>query len=416
MTAPDKTPCTACGGEIGDVFHVTRPYPVHSCLLLDSAQEAAAFPKGSVRLAACGTCGTITNVDFDARWSAYSPHYEDQQSFSPTFQAFSKRLADEFVERHRLRGCTVVDIGCSKGDFLRQLGEAGVARGIGIDPSALDGRVAPAGGTVLEFVQSYYGREHLALPADAITCRHTLEHIWNVGETLRLVREHANQAGARTVLIEVPDMARVLRDCAFEDIYYEHCSYFTPGALARVLRAAGFGVCDIWLDFGDQYLIAEATPQPDDGTEFDIEEPIEETLELVARFAEQYPRTLAAWRSRLAQIRSSDKLLAIWGSGSKCIAVVHELGLEEQVATIVDINPFREGKYAPGLSQPIALPHALKERPPDVVWVMNAIYKAEIAEMLRRMGLHPTLMVLGEDDCGIEPVDAIPVALRAGTP
>ena len=29
------------------------------------------------------------------------------------------------------------------------------------------------------------------------------------------------------MFFQVPDMSRVLRDLAFWDIYYEHCSYFT---------------------------------------------------------------------------------------------------------------------------------------------------------------------------------------------
>ena len=42
------------------------------------------------------------------------------------------------------------------------------------------------------------------------------------------------------VFFELPDTERVLTEAAFWDIYYEHCSYFTPGSLARLFRRTGF--------------------------------------------------------------------------------------------------------------------------------------------------------------------------------
>ena len=63
---------------LGPVFYEAPAVPVHSCLLLDAPEKALAFPRGDVRLAPCHTCGTITNIEFDGKWSAYSPEYEDQ--------------------------------------------------------------------------------------------------------------------------------------------------------------------------------------------------------------------------------------------------------------------------------------------------------------------------------------------------
>jgi len=50
------------------------------------------------------------------------------------------------------------------------------------------------------------------------------------------------------------------RDQAFEDIYYEHCSYFSPGSLARLFRSCDFDVVELTCDFDDQYIILVAKP------------------------------------------------------------------------------------------------------------------------------------------------------------
>ena len=396
MTNGTSRCCHACGGKLGPVFYEAGPVPVHSCLLLDSAEKAAEFPKGMVRLSACQSCGMVTNLDFDKRWSAYAPNYEDQQQFSPTFGSFAGRLAQDLVARHDLKGATVIDIGCSKGDFLALMCEAGADLGIGVDPSAVEGRVAPPSHGRLDLIQAYYGEEHLSLPADLISCRHTLEHIHDVKATLELMRRHALSSGAKTVFIEVPSMTRVLAEQSFEDIYYEHCSYFTPGALARALRAAGFGVTRLWLDYDDQYLLAEASPDPSDDRSFDIEEPVEETLALVESFEIEVERTITSWRDFVASTEALGQRLAIWGSGSKCIAVMHALDNPQAVSAIVDINPHRHGRVAPGMRLPISAPGDLPQFGVDRILIMNSIYRDEIAESCRSLGLDVEIVALGD--------------------
>ena len=68
-------------------------------------------------------------------------------------------------------------------------------------------------------------------------CRHTLEHIAPTGRFLRTIRNVIGDRSDTVVLFELPDAVRILREGAFWDINYEHCSYFSPGSLSRLFRA-----------------------------------------------------------------------------------------------------------------------------------------------------------------------------------
>ncbi len=387
--------CPACGTPLGPVFYEVGPVPVHSCLMLDRAEDATSFPKGMVRLSLCEGCGFVANRSFDPKWSAYSPSYEDQQSFSPTFNSFAGALALGLVERHGLAGKTVVEVGCSKGDFLALLCEAGMADAIGIDPSAVEGRVAPPSRGRMRLIPDYYGPEHLEFAADLICCRHTLEHIQPVHETLTLMRRHAEKRPGAILCIEVPDATRLWKDCAFEDIYYEHCSYFTAGSLASAVRRAGFSVTDLRREYDGQYLVLEGCLDPSADRHFEIEETPAETARDVRAFQAAIDGTKSSWREAVEAERAKGHRIAIWGSGSKCVAFLRTLGIAQDIAAIIDINPHRTGKFAPSVSIPISSASEIADISPDVVIVMNPVYLAEIEAECRKYGVSPAFLTLG---------------------
>ncbi|MGB5010628.1 MAG: hypothetical protein WBO88_10160, partial [Candidatus Dechloromonas phosphoritropha] len=61
---------------------------------------------------------------------------------------------------------------------------------------------------------------------------------------------------------------------------------------------------------------------------------------------------------------------------------------------VVDINPHRHGYYLPTTGQQIVAPEFLREYQPDVVIIMNAVYRDEIGWELARMALRPEILAL----------------------
>ena len=88
-------------------------------------------------------------------------------------------------------------------------------------------------------------------------CRHTLEHIAPVREFVGLLRRPVLERDG-VVVIEVPDVLRVLVELAFWDVYYEHCSYFTGESLEHLAVRSGLEVLANELEFDGQYIVLEA--------------------------------------------------------------------------------------------------------------------------------------------------------------
>jgi SAM-dependent methyltransferase len=370
--------CPACGAAGAEVFYEQRGLPVQSVALLRTVEEARAFPRGDVELTFCGDCGFVFNRAFDPARQDYSLPSEESQAFSPRFRAFSQKLAAGLVERYDVRGKDVLEAGCGRGDFLVEICELGGNRGVGIDPGWMAGRLEHP--PSVEFVRAPYDKAQAHRAADIVLCRHTLEHIAQVREFVDLLRRPAERRGG-VVVIEVPDVLRVLEEAAFWDVYYEHCSYFTAGSLAGLARRCGLDVLRNRLEFDDQYLVLEASPsspsnsllQGDDG---------EALRQAVQHFAGEAPRAIARWR----ELFDSRDRVALWGGSSKAVAFLTAVGAEGEIA-VVDINPYRQGAFLPGAARRVLAPDELPAASPDLVLAMNPAYIREIAAELERLGV-----------------------------
>ena len=392
---PRAGTCPGCGFDRPRVFFEVGDIPVHSCLMMANEKEAREFPRGDVALGFCPRCGFITNLAYDPAFQKYSTAYEDQQSYSPTFNEFARRLAEHLITRYDLHGKDIVEIGCGKGDFLALLCELGDNRGVGIDPTCIKERIESEAAGRIAVIQDYYSEKYADYTGDIVVCRHTLEHIHRTATFVTTVRRGIGERLDTGVFFEVPDSLRILRDQAFWDIYYEHCSYFTPHSLANLFRRCGFEILDLALDFDDQYLLLEARPvAAESGKRHDLEEDIENLTRDVEEFAAACTERIDQWKRRFERYRSERKRIAIWGSGSKCVAFLTTLGADRLVDGIVDINPHRHHRFIPGSALEVMPPESLKDLVPDVVVVMNPVYRDEIGRMLSGMGIESELITV----------------------
>ena len=111
-------------------------------------------------------------------------------------------------------------------------------------------------------------------------------------------------------------------------------------------------------------------------------------------FAARHQEKLDEWRKRLVEYQEAGSLVAIWGAGSKGVAFLTTLGVTDQVAYAVDINPHKQGMFMPGTGHAVVGPDSLLQSPPDVVVVMNPVYLDEIRDTLAGVGLSPDLVTL----------------------
>ena len=386
--------CPNCGRDGMEIVYAIDDIPVHSTINLASRDEALAFPTGNLKLGYCRTCAFLGNTVYDAGMQEYSSKCEESQHVSPTFNQFAHALAQRWIERYDLRKKTILEIGCGKGEFLALMCDLGNNRGIGIDPTAQPERTAtlPAGNR-LTFIRDLYSEKYAHLEADCILCRHTLEHIGPTRDFLRMIRRAIGPRTNMLVLFELPDVTRILKEAAFWDVYYEHCSYFSTGSLSRLFRANHFDLLELGRDYGDQYLLLAAKPtDAPTAPQLALENDLEQMNGDVEHFRRAVPSNVGHWRRVIMDARAAGKKVVLWSALSKAVSFLTVLKVGDAIEYAVDINPHRQGRFLPITAQQIMPPAFLKQYRPDLVILMNPIYVAEVRRDLDRMGLSSTAL------------------------
>jgi len=313
--------------------------------------------------------------------------------FSPFFQEYAHSVASRLIKRYNLHNKDVIEIGCGKGDFLSLLCELGDNRGVGFDPSYESQRNDSEVKEQITFIRDFYSERYVRYRADLICCRYVLEHINNPTDFLNMLRRVIGEHSDTIVFFEVPNVLFILRDLSIWDIIYEHCSYFSVGSLAYIFAQCGFDVYHLNKTYQGQYLTVEGLPGKD-GAQSSIDRwnGIKEIASYVTHFADNYRNELKEWQDKLKRIERAGQRAVAWGAGAKGVSFLNMLKTKDQIEYIVDINPYKQGKYVAGTGQQIVPPEFLRDYQPDVVIVMNPIYKTEIQRTIEEVGLATEFM------------------------
>ena len=228
--------------------------------------------KAGGQLAHCGACGIIqkpVTEDWlkEARniYSEYNVYCQangkEQSSFDQitgSSQARSKRIVQWLSGHYSLtEQGKLLDIGCGNGSFLEAFGTKfpnWKMQGLELDDrnksvvEKIPGVTALHAGPIKELKDKF----------DLIVLIHSLEHIPNPIEYLKLIRPHLAPNGL--VFIQVPD----LKMSPFDLLIADHCTHFDFPSLKKMVSLAGFEMVAHEGDFVPKELSFLARPLQND--------------------------------------------------------------------------------------------------------------------------------------------------------
>ncbi|MBV8717589.1 MAG: methyltransferase domain-containing protein [Chloroflexi bacterium] len=386
--------CPVCGGSESVGVLEEHAVPVHQNLICATPEDARAVRRGDLDIRACAVCGFVSNRAFDESLLEYGPRYDNTQLASPSFQTYVANLVSTLLERDDVRNGTIVEVGCGKGAFIRALVEAPGAqnKGLGFDPS-YTGPLSVLGGR-LRFERRFFEASSLDVRADVLICRHVIEHVTRPMDLLAtFVAALREQSGGR-VFLETPSVEWILRNRVIWDLFYEHCSLFTPTSLASACSLSGLSVQTVSSTFGDQYIWLEATTdlQPRGRLQLDAHG----VPDVARAFAAEYDTKVSRWKCALDNLQREHRL-ALWGAGAKGSTFANLVDPDrERFVCLVDMNPAKQGAFLGGTGHPIVSPRELAQYGATAACVLNPNYVEEIRQLVDTSNLRVEVLELGD--------------------
>ena len=390
MAATSSIACPVCNGVQQEPLLTAEGAPVACGKLYPSREAALAAGECRLQITLCLTCDHVWNAAHqDSADTLYDEAYYSSKAASFQGRQYQEDLAYDLDRLVGLRGKTVLEIGCGDGFFLKTLNSAG-AKGIGFEPSSTY-HISKQQADIQVFHKPFPFEDYVELdrPVHLVVMRHVLEHLASPTEVMHSLRTRSlGNPGPQFIFLEVPNVSQLLEDRLYFDFYNDHIHYFSQESLSRLLSATGWAPL-ARTEGRDEFLglvSANADYQPE----------IPTNPEAYALHAGQKPITEAAmefrqdfeqWKSQLVKLvtscRDGGQRLAVWGAGSRGVALLSSLELPEgSYSYVVDSDAKKHGKFLPTINQPICSPEQIGWEQVDCVLVTSYTYFDEIYAQL----------------------------------
>ena len=396
--------CPVCESPRVEEFLRRDSVPVHQNLLLRTPDAARKLTVGQLSMMACLDCSFVFNRSFNPNLLSYGEDYDNSQNLSAAFERHLNVLVHRLVEQNGVSNCTIVEVGCGKGDFLNRLTSPVEYRnrGYGFDPAYVGADVVNGGRT--QFFRTFYSEASSRISADVVISRHVIEHVPEPRKLLKSIRAAWVTSPNARVFFETPCVEWILKNQVVWDLFYEHCSLFTASSLTQLFEATGFEVNAVDHVFGGQYLWLEARiandslqklPKVHDPSRIKSSHKIYDMGRLYGQNEEgrnQY------WTQQIQRFGEAGRI-SLWGAGAKGVTFANLIDKDKTlIHCVVESNPKKQGKFLAGTGHPIISPKDLQKNKIRSVVVLNPNYTNEIRGALEAMGAKINLIDLMQTD------------------
>ena len=385
--------CRLCGaGEMATVLDLGASPPCES--ILTTAQLDDPEINYPLHLKVCTRCwlvqlpAHITPTDTFTEYAYFS-------SYSTSWVEHAAEFVRGATERLSLgAGSFVVEVASNDGYLLQHLVKQGI-RCLGIEPSRNVSATATERGipTRTAFLDAATGAAVRAEhgPADLVIANNVYAHVPDIiGFTEGL---RALVADDGWVCIEVHHLLSLIEGNQYDTIYHEHFQYYTVASAQRALATGGLAVVDVELlstHGGSIRLWARPSESAGTRPSSAVAEVIERErvagLFEVAGYAEFAQRVAALRRDVLRFLIDAAELgktVVGYGAPGKGNTLLNHCGVRPDLLSYtVDMNPYKHGKFTPGMRIPIEQPERIAQDRPDYVLVLPWNLRAEIGAQL----------------------------------
>jgi len=393
--APHQS-CRLCNSPVSHTFVDLGMSPLcESFLAADELDRME--PYYPLRVMVCPECFLVQLKEYVAPEHIFST-YAYFSSFSTSWVAHAKSYCDMIERRLGLgAGSLVVELASNDGYLLQHFLPKGIPV-LGIEPAGNVAATAIEKGvpTTVDFFGVRLARAMAAEGrlADLIAGNNVLAQVPDLNDFVAGMPIILKPEGI--VTLEFPHLARLIDERQFDTIYHEHFSYFSFISVDRLAGRHGLRLVDVeeLPTHGGSLRVYLAHEKSSHAVSPAVGRILAEEERRGFRRIETYTGFDGEVRALkrdlldlLIRLKREGKTIAGYGAPGKGNTLLNYCGIGPDFLDFtVDRNPYKHGRFTPGMHVPILTPEAIDEARPDYVMILPWNLKHEIMRQMRHIG------------------------------
>jgi SAM-dependent methyltransferase len=325
----------------------------------------------------------------------FNSNYAYFSSYSTSWLAHSKEYVEQMIQRFSYdKSSQIVEIASNDGYLLQYFKEHGIPV-LGIEPTSGTAQVAIEKGieTWIEFFGEKLANRLVekGMQADLLLGNNVLAHVPDINDFVIGLKIALKPKGVITM--EFPHLLQLITHNQFDTIYHEHFSYFSLLSVNTIFEFHGltiFDVQEIPTHGGSLRIFAKHRDNQSQKVSSKVEELLNgerekgmNSIEYYEGFQKKINEAKNNFIQFLISAKKEGKSVAGYGAAAKGNTLLNYCGIKQDLIDfIVDANPNKQNKYAPGSHIPILSEPSLRINKPDYVIIFPWNIKDEIIKQL----------------------------------
>jgi hypothetical protein len=387
--------CRLCGSPLHNSFvDLGMSPPCESFLQSDQLDQMEPYYPLNVHV--CDTCYLVQLKEYMSPETIFSD-YAYFSSFSTSWVAHAKAYCERIARRLGLgEESLAVELASNDGYLLQHFLPLGVPV-LGIEPAANVARAAEEKGvtTRVDFFGVRLASQMVAegLSADLIIGNNVLAQVPDLNDFVAGMNILLKPEGVIT--LEFPHIERLMAENQFDTIYHEHFSYFS--LLTIDLMAGRHGLRLIAVEELSTHGGSLRVYLTHEGSSWAVEDSVTELLDREKRHGLMEMPTYASFGHKarrakrdllafLIAAKNEGKRICGYGAPGKGNTLLNYCAIGTDFLDFtVDRNPYKHGRFTPGMHIPIRPVVAIDQAKPDYILILPWNLKDEIIHQMHHV-------------------------------